>query len=179
MRWRRRRRRRARRRRAPPGAWARLRSDGARRGRERACSARWRGGPRPARLAPEQRPRGLARRRQRASDRTQPWVRAPTALAAAVHAPPAAAAAATTTILVVAAESSERSVGGGVTGQAVRGPPPPRGRRLPPGLMISLMIAPALPCSVGVADRGGGLDGLVGTRLHGSNSAGFALAFGV
>ena len=77
--------------------------------------------------------------------------------------------------LVVAAESSERSVGGGVTGQAVRGPPPPRGRRLPPGLMI----APALPCGVGVADRGGGLDGLVGTRLHGSNSAGFALAFGV
>ena len=82
-------------------------------------------------------------------------------------------------LVVAAAESSERAVGGGVTGQAVRGPPPPRGRRLPPGLMISLMIAPALPCSVGVADRGGGLDGLVGTRLHGSNSAGFALAFGV
>jgi len=76
--------------------------------------------------------------------------------------------------LVVAAESSERAVGGGVTGQAVRGPPPPRGRRLPPGLMV----APALPCDV-AADRGGGLDGLVGTRLHGNNSAGFALAFGV
>ena len=77
-------------------------------------------------------------------------------------------------LVVAAAESSERAVGGGVTGQAVRGPPPPRGRRLPPGLMI----APALPCDV-AADRGGGLDGLVGTRLQGSNSAGFALAFGV
>ena len=78
-------------------------------------------------------------------------------------------------LVVAAAESSERAVGGGVTGQAVRGPPPPRGRRLPPGLVV----APALPCDVAALDRGGGLDGLVGTRLQGGNSAGFALAFGV
>ena len=77
--------------------------------------------------------------------------------------------------LALAAEAHERAVGGGVTGQAVRGPPPPRGRRLPPGLVV----APALPCDVAAPDRGGGLDGLVGTRLQGSNSAGFALAFGV
>ena len=77
--------------------------------------------------------------------------------------------------LALAAEAHERAVGGGVTGQAVRGPPPPRGRRLPPGLVV----APALPCDVAAPDRGGGLDGLVGTRLQGGNSAGFALAFGV
>ena len=77
--------------------------------------------------------------------------------------------------LALAAEAHERAVGGGVTGQAVRGPPPPRGRRLPPGLVV----APALPCDVAALDRGGGLDGLVGTRLQGGNSAGFALAFGV
>ena len=77
--------------------------------------------------------------------------------------------------LALAAEAYERAVGGGVTGQAVRGPPPPRGRRLPPGLVV----APALPCDVAAPDRGGGLDGLVGTRLQGGNSAGFALAFGV
>ena len=77
--------------------------------------------------------------------------------------------------LALSAEAHERAVGGGVTGQAVRGPPPPRGRRLPPGLVV----APALPCDVAAPDRGGGLDGLVGTRLQGGNSAGFALAFGV
>ena len=77
--------------------------------------------------------------------------------------------------LALAAEAHERAVGGGVTGQAVRGPPPPRGRRLPPGLVV----APPLPCDVVAPDRGGGLDGLVGTRLQGGNSAGFALAFGV
>ena len=77
--------------------------------------------------------------------------------------------------LALAAEAHERAVGGGVTGQAVRGPPPPRGRRLPPGLVV----APALPCDVAAPDRRGGLDGLVGTRLQGGNSAGFALAFGV
>ena len=77
--------------------------------------------------------------------------------------------------LALAAEAHERAVGGGVTGQAVRGPPPPRGRRLPPGLVV----APALPCDVAAPDRGGGLHGLVGTRLQGGNSAGFALAFGV